>query len=370
MTAVRFDSVAFKAEQRDTWNAVSAGWDFWQDRYERAAAPVTEWLLRAAALRPGHRVLDVGCGTGEPSVSAGRLVAPTGRVLGIDLAPEMVDRARRCAAGLGHPIEFAESDVEALDLPARSFDAVLSRWGLMFAVDRRRTLASLHRLLAPGGVLAAAVWGPPEANPMTSLGFRTLAAGLPGPPPDRPGPFSMADAARTRADLLAAGFTDVDVEPVGIAIRFSCVDEYLAYTRDVTPPGVLAAVRHQLGADAERASWERLTEAAAVFADEHGVVTLPGSALCLRARRAPAPETAAADTTATAADTTATAADTTALDTAALAADTTAPDTVGLAPDTVGLATAGPATGVGPAARRSATAGSGSPPTAAPGRAG
>jgi SAM-dependent methyltransferase len=187
MTAVQFDSVAFKAEQRDTWNAVSAGWDFWQDRYERAAAPVTDWLLRAAELRPGHRVLDVGCGTGEPSVSAGRLVAPTGRVLGIDLAPEMIDRARHCAAGLGHPIEFAESDVEALDLPAHSFDAVLSRWGLMFAVDRRRTLADLHRLLAPGGVLAAAVWGPPEANPMTSLGFRTLAAGLPDPPPGRPG---------------------------------------------------------------------------------------------------------------------------------------------------------------------------------------
>nr|AAM94788.1 CalE5 [Micromonospora echinospora] len=264
--------MAFKAEQRDTWNAVSAGWDYWQDRYERAAAPVTDWLLRAAGLRPGHRVLDVGCGTGEPSVSAGRLVAPTGRVLGIDLSPEMVDRARRCAAGLGHPIDFAESDVEALDLPAHSFDAVLSRWGLMFAVDRQRTLTDLHRLLAPGGVLAAAVWGPPEANPMTALGFRTLAAGLPVPPPGRPGPFSMSDAGRVRADLLAAGFTDVGTESVG-------------YTRDVTPPGVLATVRRQLGADAERAGWDRLAEAAAAFADADGLLTLPGSALCLRARR-------------------------------------------------------------------------------------
>lgn len=285
MTAVGYDPVAFKAEQRAAWNAVSAGWAFWQDRYERAAAPVTAWLLRAADLRPGSRVLDVGSGTGEPAISAGRLVAPTGRVLGIDLAPEMVDRARRCADGLGHPIEFIESDVESLDLPADSFDVVFSRWALMFAVDRPRVLTDLRHLLAPGGVLAAAVWGPPEANPMTSLAFRTLAADLP-PAPERPGPFSMSDAARTRAELVVAGFTEVTSEPVPVAMRFTSVEEYLSYARDVTPPAVLAAVR-RCGGSAERRGWERLAVRAARFADGDGPVTLPGLAWCLRARVTP-----------------------------------------------------------------------------------
>ncbi|PZG24352.1 class I SAM-dependent methyltransferase [Micromonospora craterilacus] len=287
MTVVQFDSAAFKAEQRDTWNAVSAGWDFWQDRYERAAAPVTAWLLRAAGLRPGDRVLDVGCGTGEPAISAGRLVAPTGRVLGIDLAPEMVRRARMCAAGLDHPIEFAESDVESLDLPPRSFDAVLSRWGLMFAVDRHQMLSDLRRLLVPGGVLAAAAWHSPAANPMTALAFRALAAELPGPPPQRPGPFSMSDVGRTRDELVAAGFTEITTESVPVSMRFASVDEYLQYARDVTPPGLLRSVRQRLGGGAERAGWDRLAEAAAEYADGDGIVTLPGSALCLRARGAP-----------------------------------------------------------------------------------
>ncbi|GGM52325.1 hypothetical protein GCM10011608_41510 [Micromonospora sonchi] len=287
MTVVQFDPAGFKAEQRDTWNAVSGGWEFWRDRYERAAAPVTAWLLRAAGLRPGHRVLDVGCGTGEPAISAGRLVATTGRVLGIDLAPEMVRRARMAAAGLDHPIDFVESDVESLDLPPHSMDAVLSRWGLMFAVDRHRMLSDLCRLLTPGGVLAAAVWDAPAANPMTALAFRALGAELPGPPPQRPGPFSMCDATRTREELVAAGFVEITIESVPVSMRFASVDEYLQYARDVTPPGLLRAVRQHLGGDGERAGWDRLAEAAAGYADGEGIVCLPGSALCLRARGAP-----------------------------------------------------------------------------------
>src|SRR5687768_9249315 len=94
-----FDPVAFKAAQRANWNALSGGWESWQDRFETAAAPVTEMLLGLGGVRPGQTVLDVGTGIGEPALTVARIVGPTGRVTGVDLAPEMIARARRRAAG-------------------------------------------------------------------------------------------------------------------------------------------------------------------------------------------------------------------------------------------------------------------------------
>jgi enediyne biosynthesis protein CalE5 len=118
-----------RAQQRANWNAISVGWESWQDWFESAAFAVTERLVQLAGLRPGQRVLDVGSGIGEPALTAARVVGPSGRVVGVDLAPDMVARARRRADGTGN-VQFIEGDVETLDLPGTAFDAVLSRWGL------------------------------------------------------------------------------------------------------------------------------------------------------------------------------------------------------------------------------------------------
>jgi enediyne biosynthesis protein CalE5 len=281
MPVTAFDPVAFKAEQRASWDVISDGWDAWRDSYERAAQPVTRHLLAAAGLRPGHRVLDVGSGTGEPALSAAAAVAPTGSVLGIDLSPRMVARATlRATTG---NVRFVAGDVEDLDLPRSSREAVLSRWGLMFAVDRQRTLRALRRLLVPGGILSAAVWGPPGDNAMTSLGFRALTdgLGLPAPDPERPGPFTMTDPARISAVLADAGFADISVTAVPVCLRLASAADFVAYTRAVTPPPVLAAVRSR--PDDEAAAWRRVAAAATPYATTDGQIALPGLALCLRA---------------------------------------------------------------------------------------
>ncbi|MBO0684060.1 MAG: class I SAM-dependent methyltransferase, partial [Candidatus Dormibacteraeota bacterium] len=161
MTSTEFDPAAYKDTQRSRWNAASEGWRAWSGLFERGAASVTAKLLELGEVGPGRRVLDVATGQGEPALTAARLVAPGGHVVGVDISPGMLAVARERAAGLPN-VEFVEADLESLDRPAGSFDVVLSRFGLMLAVDHVASFKLLARLLVPGGVLAAAVWGPPS----------------------------------------------------------------------------------------------------------------------------------------------------------------------------------------------------------------
>jgi ubiquinone/menaquinone biosynthesis C-methylase UbiE len=133
-----FDPAAYKAQQRAHWEASSPGWDTWAEVFERGAASVTARLLDLGGVGTGQAVLDVATGQGEPALSAARLVGPTGRVLGVDTSPAMLAVARRRAGDLPY-VEFAEADLDAIDQPESSFDVVLSRFGLMFALDPVRT---------------------------------------------------------------------------------------------------------------------------------------------------------------------------------------------------------------------------------------
>ena len=280
----QFDPAAFKAQQRANWNAISVGWESWQDWFETAAFAVSERLVQLAGLRPGQTVLDVGSGIGEPALTAARVVGPNGRVVGVDLAPDMVARARRRADGTGN-VEFIEGDVETLDLPGTAFDAVLSRWGLMFATDHVAAFRTLRRLLAPGGVLAAAVWGPASANALMHLGFQVLSRrlDLAPPPPGTPGPFSMSDPAHLTDELAAAGFVQISVAEFPMAFRLGSVKEYVAFTKAVTPPALLEMLRTRFSTDEDQQTWSGIAAAAEAYAVADGEVELPATALCLRA---------------------------------------------------------------------------------------
>jgi SAM-dependent methyltransferase len=278
----RFDPIAFRAEQRATWEAGAPAWDRWHDTIESWFAPLTARLLELAGVRPGQNVLDVGTGYGEPALTAARVVGPGGHVLGVDVSRAMLDVARRRAGGLAG-VSFAEMDIEALDEPGR-YDAVLSRLGLMFAVDRVATLGAIRRALVPGGVLAAAVWGPP-ARHLVSQPAAQLAAHLelPAPPPGTPGPFSMSDATELAGELAAAGLVDVSVTEIVAPVRFRSVDELVRFHREVLPPPILEAVRDRFGSDDAPDAWNIVAEAARPHVGPDGAVSLPSVALCVRA---------------------------------------------------------------------------------------
>ncbi|MDE3118749.1 MAG: class I SAM-dependent methyltransferase, partial [Nitrospirota bacterium] len=239
MSAQSFDPVQYKASQKESWSNVAAGWKKWWPTMERSARPASDLLVELADIRAGQTVLDVATGIGEPAVTAAHKVGPTGTVIATDQATLMLAVARERAAALGLTnLEFHEMDAESLDFPEPRFDAVLSRWGLMFLPNLTGALANLHRLLKPGGRLAAAVWGPPANVPFIGLAIDTVRQQLqsPPPPPGTLGPFSLADVTILERALAQAGFSDIRSEPLSLTFEWASAEDYTRFQQDIAAP--------------------------------------------------------------------------------------------------------------------------------------
>src|SRR5947207_14989195 len=126
----------FRERQRQQWNSAATGWRKWSELIDGAASGISERLIELAGVRPGSRVLDVAAGYGEPSLTAARAAGPEGSVVATDISAEMIafGRERAAAAGLDN-VEFVESDAASLEFPEGSFDAALSRWGIILEPD-------------------------------------------------------------------------------------------------------------------------------------------------------------------------------------------------------------------------------------------
>ena len=136
MNIPSFDSSQYKAGQRREWGVSADGWKRHWNIWEQAAQHLNERLVDLARIRPGHRVLDVATGLGEPAFTAARRVGPNGSVVATDLSPAMLALAQAEAVRLGlHNVEFQEMDAEEPDLPAQSFDAALRRCSLSMDFD-------------------------------------------------------------------------------------------------------------------------------------------------------------------------------------------------------------------------------------------
>jgi len=242
---------------RDEWQAVAGGWRRWEPMLQSFTWPMSLRMVAAAEVGPGQRVLDVGCGMGDPTLQVAVLVGPHGRVLGIDVAEGMIATARERAAalGLGH-VEFRTADVMTVDLPAETFDVVLGRWSVIYVADVPGALARLRRALVPGGRIALSAWAPPEANPWIMIPMTALARVRALPPLDAtvPGAFHLsADGALAKA-LVGAGFQAVGQERVMLSWFAHDADEFWAMTGDTAGP--LAPLLTELPA-AERAQVRR-----------------------------------------------------------------------------------------------------------------
>jgi SAM-dependent methyltransferase len=208
-------AVGPNAEQVKYWNETGEKWVRFQARIDAQIGPLGRRAMERAALQPGERVLDVGCGCGETSLELARRVGPDGRVVGVDISAPMLARATEAAAQAGaRNVTFVEADAQVHPFTPGSFDAVFSRFGVMFFIDPARAFANLRAALRPGGRLAFVCWQELPKNPWL---FVALAAAVPylpdlqPPPPGAPGPFALADPGRLRGILEAAGFRGVDL---------------------------------------------------------------------------------------------------------------------------------------------------------------
>ena len=209
-TTLRVDPA--NAGQARAWDGdEGAYWAEHAQRFDRAVAAYHGAFMAACGIARGERVLDVGCGTGQATRDAAAAARP-GSALGVDLCGRMIELARQLAASqdIGNA-SFEQADAQIHPFPAGSFDAAISRTGTMFFGDPVAAFTNIGRALRPGGRLVMLAWQGPGPNEWVRELTGAMAAGrdLPAPPPDAPGPFSLADPARTRTLLASAGFSDV-----------------------------------------------------------------------------------------------------------------------------------------------------------------
>lgn len=214
-----------RLNQETTWKAAAVGWRKRDEILRKGAAPVTVRMLALAQIKAGSSLLDIASGTGEPAISAAKVVGNEGYVVGSDLVDEMLNIAREKAQkeNLSN-IEFHRTDGETLDITkkiaTKSFDAVTIRWGLMFMPEPEKCLNNAYHVLKNEGRIVVACWANPERNPFINLLLETLGryTTLPTMPENSPGVFSFSNPARLRGVMTSAGFKNIEIEEVAFDV--------------------------------------------------------------------------------------------------------------------------------------------------------
>ena len=225
--------------QRQDWNRVAGGWEKWDRFFDEQMAFLNHRLVGDARMRAGMRVLDLGSGTGYPALLGAQTVGSNGTVIGIDLAEQMLAAARRKATTRGLTnITFRTDDVTALPFEANSFDAVTSRFCLMFLPEIPKAAAEITRVLKPGAWLAAAVWSAPDKNPYLMIPITVIKQflDLPQPDPTAPGIFRLAKPGDLAGMLQQAGCTHLSEEEFVADVKFPSGEEYYASLMDIAAP--------------------------------------------------------------------------------------------------------------------------------------
>jgi SAM-dependent methyltransferase len=218
--------------------STAAGWIKWHAWNEVGMRPLSNWVCQAARVAPGSRVLDVGAGTGIPSLAIAALIRPGGTIIAVDHTVDMLQAAalNAQAAHLDN-IAFRQMEADTLDFPDDSFDAVTSTFTLMFCPDPVRVVAEVRRVLKPGGRFAFAVWDEPQKNPFFTTTMSTVGQLLRLPPPDptAPGPFRLASDVALSEILRAGGFPAAEVASLPFEVPFQSTDQHWEIFSDMMP---------------------------------------------------------------------------------------------------------------------------------------
>ncbi|QKV17366.1 class I SAM-dependent methyltransferase [Oricola thermophila] len=221
-------------------------------------------VMPALGIAPGSSVLDVGCGFGDTAIEIAHRVAPGGHVVGIDCCQAFLDIAWNCAEfSLAPNIHFAARDAER-GLEENAYDFVFSRFGTMFFMNPVAGLRSMRKALKPGGRVAHIVWRRREDNPWLNEPHQVVRRFLPPPGEEAltcgPGPFSMASEDVTRAQMEAAGFTDIAFRRIDAKVLVGRdIEDAIGFQLAIGPAGETFREAGELG-QARRAGIVRALE--------------------------------------------------------------------------------------------------------------
>ena len=230
-----FDANQYKATTREQWQAAAAAWNTWGETLQKWLAAATDVMLDMVHLNEGGHVLDVAAGAGHQSLQAAARVGPTGRVLATDISPNLlsycVENTR--AAGVNN-VETMVADGEDLPVVTDSFDAVISRIGLIYFPDQQRALQGMHRTLRPGGWVGAIVYATAAENEFFSIPVSIIRrrAALPPPLAGQPGPFSLGEPGVIEAAFERAGFRNVSAHKVTANLLMKSAAECQQFEKD------------------------------------------------------------------------------------------------------------------------------------------
>ena len=192
--------------------------------------PWTRVLLEYAAPKPGERALDVACGTGSVARHVAPIVGVDGKVVALDVNPDMLAVARALPAPAGASIEWPEGNAISLALPDDAFDLVLCQQGLQFFSDPTAALREMRRVLTDGGRVAISVWQTLQRHPVYEALLEATARHLGASIAAVELSFSLSDADELRRLLSAAGFHRIEITPRSLNIHLSSPDRFVQLT--------------------------------------------------------------------------------------------------------------------------------------------
>ena len=268
------------------WTESAQYWEKHRNLIQHMFAPVSRALAEAANVAPGNAVLDVATGPGEPALSLAAIVGPQGMICGVDPIPGMIEAAQSEAVRRGlSNTRFEVASADALPYPDATFDAVVSRFGVMFFPSPADGVREMLRVLKPGGKLALAVWCSAERNPFHYALLNVLWKHVDSPPPDPDAPdaFRFAPAGKLRELFVEAGSPHPEEHLLRFAIEAPLpVEEFLPLRLDVSEK--LRAAFAEFSPEEQAEVRREMIESLGEFATDSGV-SFPTEVLIVSATR-------------------------------------------------------------------------------------
>ena len=245
-----------KDEQAALWNGVAGrAWVDAQQALDRLFTPFEDLLVTAVTAASARAVLDVGCGTGATTLAVARRFHGIGRCVGVDISAPMLELARVRAEAEHLPAQFIHADAERYAFEPAVFDAVISRFGVMFFERPVDAFANVRHAAQPDATLCLIAWRSAADNPFMTTAERAAAPLLPNLPPrkpDAPGQFAFADRDRVQTILQNSGWREIDLRPIDV----DCTMPWTDLEQYVTRLGPLGLVLQ----DADETTRARIVE--------------------------------------------------------------------------------------------------------------